>query len=40
LLHGSIWFGLHAQKTRLGQDLPYPKPGVNYPISVRVAFLS
>jgi hypothetical protein len=27
---------LHAQKTRFGQDLPFAKPGVSYPLTVHV----
>jgi len=27
---------LHAQKTRFGQELPYAKPGVSYPLTVHV----
>ncbi len=40
-----IWVGLafllytvslHAQKTRMAQELPYAKPGVDYPMMVHV----
>jgi hypothetical protein len=27
---------LHAQKTRMGQELPYAKKGVDYPLTVHV----
>ncbi len=27
---------LHAQKTRMGQEMPFVKPGVNYPVVVHV----
>jgi hypothetical protein len=30
---------LHAQKTRYGQELPFAKPGVDYPLAVHVAGL-
>jgi hypothetical protein len=28
--------GLHAQKTRFGQELPFAKPGVDYSLTVHV----